>query len=387
MQPPWHLFIASSGNALRYAKAVKVVIDQQYGESVCSLWDQGSFEEGRSFLDSLELLPDKYNAGLAIFTADDQLGDLMVPRDNVILEFGLFLGVFGRARTFLLVEDRQGLKLPTDYDGITTNRFYTVGAGETLQTHRNSVLGACAKVVDRLNALKPPAERAIRLRRIEANWLRNYSGQEFKLYSFCGLKGGPERAAGESGEEEVYHLWADAAAGNWVRARVFDAGEMDAKPSEHLWEIEFENMPGSFPSNVAFRLAKRTVVSAPAGGFKDLRFAARIPSADGVDQPKAGISIGIRVVDALTTHWEYCYAPHEYRLLTVKPDAHWQEFSVPLTDPDDWAVFASDGNYLYHDTEPDFSQVLAVVIEVGSVGKGRPGAGRGTLQLKEFKVV
>jgi hypothetical protein len=384
---PWRLFIASSGKALRYAKAVKVVIDQQCGESVCFLWNQGSFDDGRSFLDSLELLPDKYNAGLAIFTADDQLGDLVVPRDNVILELGLFLGVFKRARTFLLVEGRPDLKLPSDYDGITTSRFYPVDAGATLETHRNSVLEACTRVVERLNALKPVPEHADSLRRIEANWLKNYSGQEFKLYSFCGLKGKRERVTAGSDEEEVYYLWADAAAGNSIRTRVLDVHSPGAGTPDHLWQIEFENMPGSFPSNVAFRLAKRSVVSSPAGGFQQLRFSARIPSPEHGAQPTTAISIGVRIVDALTTHWEYCYAPHEYRLLTINPDSHWQEFFIPLTDPDDWEVFASDGNYLYHDAVPDFSQILAVVIEVGSLSKGRPGAGKGTLQLKDFKVV
>ena len=94
--------------------------------------------------------------------------------------------------------------------------------------------------------------------------------------------------------------------------------------------------------------------------------------------------MGIRVVDALITHWEYCRAPHEYRMVTVNPGEDWTTFEVLLTDPNRWSVFASDGNYLYHDAVPDFSQVLGVVIEVGSIGKGRPGAGSGVVQLKDF---
>src|SRR5215470_10067821 len=104
---PWRIFIASSSGGYRYAEAIKSVVDDKLNEQVCFLWRLGAFEPGESFLESLELLPRRYNCGLAVFTADDHIGQLsMAPRDNVVLEFGLFLGAFGRKRTFLLVEDR-----------------------------------------------------------------------------------------------------------------------------------------------------------------------------------------------------------------------------------------------------------------------------------------
>jgi predicted nucleotide-binding protein len=104
----WRMFIASSVKGHRYAEAIKSVIDAKFGRVVCSLWDLGAFEAGRSFLDSLERLPTKYNCGLAVFTADDPLSNLtMAPRDNVVLEFGLFLGVFGRDRSCVVVVKRD----------------------------------------------------------------------------------------------------------------------------------------------------------------------------------------------------------------------------------------------------------------------------------------
>ena len=110
----WQMFIASSTKGHRYAQAIKSVIDAQFKAQVCFLWSLGAFEAGRSFLDSLERLSSKYNCGLAVLTADDQLGDLMAPRDNVVLEFGLFLGAFGRDRSFLLLHhdsSRGGKKM------------------------------------------------------------------------------------------------------------------------------------------------------------------------------------------------------------------------------------------------------------------------------------
>ena len=111
----WKMFIASSSKGLRYAEAIKSVIEAHFKPQVCHLWNQRTFPPGSSFLESLEQIRSKYNCGLAVFTADDQLGDLFAPRDNVVLEFGLFLGAFGRERSFLLVEGRKDLKIPSDY--------------------------------------------------------------------------------------------------------------------------------------------------------------------------------------------------------------------------------------------------------------------------------
>jgi hypothetical protein len=383
---PWQLFIASSGKGHRYAKAIKSVIDQQFKAQVCFLWNLGAFETGSSFLDSLERLPSKYNCGLAVFTADDRLGDLlMAPRDNVVLEFGLFLGAFGRERSFLLIEDRNDLKIPSDYTGIAQSRFYTVGEKGSMEEHRNAVLDACTDVVERLNS-QPLHHRAEPLERIESNWRQRHAGKEFQLFSLYGLCDQQEDSAVDSNEEHVYYLWADPGVGSWIRARIVGDDVSDPEYGT-VFQVEFQNQLGGFPGNVAIRLRKRSVPSALPNRFQRLRFYARIPSNSEALAPVAGenVYIGIRVVDALTTHWEYCRVPHQYILMQVAGE-RWQEFKIPLQDAAHWSVFPADGNYRYHDHEPDFSQILAVVFEMGSKGKGRPGPGAGVVQLKGFRL-
>ncbi len=381
----WRMFIASSGKGLRYAQAIKAVIDDRFKAPVCFLWNQGAFETGRSFLDSLEQLPIKYNCGLAVFTGDDQLGDLLAPRDNVVLELGLFLGVFQRARSFVLVEDLEKLKVPSDYQGITVKRFYSLPAGASIEELHGAVQAACDDVIEHLNRLPSPGTHPEALERIEKNWRLRFPGKDFKLFSFCGLSDPHPDPLEGSGEEEVYYLWADAGAGSSIRAQVLDPDLPPGAKPEHILQVEFDNHSDGFPGNVAIRFRRRHVVSAAPNRFERLRFLARVPSG-GTPALDAGtsVSMGIRIIDALTTHWEYCRVPHEYILMRVNAGEDWREFTIPLNDTTRWCVFASDGNYLYHDEGPDFSQIMAVVIEVGCKGKGRPGSGSGVLQLKDF---
>jgi len=67
-----------------------------------------------------------YDFGVFFATSDDltlnEKGDIFIePRDNVILEMALFLGALGRDKSFLLVE--EGVKLPTDFNGIYMPKF------------------------------------------------------------------------------------------------------------------------------------------------------------------------------------------------------------------------------------------------------------------------
>src|SRR5262249_39154407 len=93
-------------------------------------WLPIHFQPMDNTLNSLRNAADLFDFGLFIMTPDDvsivrrkQYGTV---RDNVLFEFGLFLGVLGPERTFAVLQEGQakrGVKTPTDLSGVTIPHF------------------------------------------------------------------------------------------------------------------------------------------------------------------------------------------------------------------------------------------------------------------------
>jgi hypothetical protein len=92
---------------------------QSGGASVLD-W-QTDFIAGRSILAQIEEAAARCNAGIFLFTKDDDLADeggqpdRSAPRDNVVFEAGYFIGLKGK-RNVLIVRER-GSKMPADLGG------------------------------------------------------------------------------------------------------------------------------------------------------------------------------------------------------------------------------------------------------------------------------
>ena len=81
---------------------------------------QTDFIAGRSILAQIEEAATRCNAGIFLFTKDDDLADQnkpdkSAPRDNVVFEAGYFIGLKGK-RNVLIVRE-QGSKMPADLGG------------------------------------------------------------------------------------------------------------------------------------------------------------------------------------------------------------------------------------------------------------------------------
>ena len=116
------MFIASSTEALPIARAVR---EQFEREADVDIWDENVFALNRSNLENLLNRASYYDFGIAVITPDDEavIRDraATVPRDNVVFEFGLFLGRLGPNRAFMIVQ--EGVELFSDWDGVAKARF------------------------------------------------------------------------------------------------------------------------------------------------------------------------------------------------------------------------------------------------------------------------
>jgi hypothetical protein len=117
------IFIGSSKAGYSIAEKVK---NNMANIGDCFLWqDPNVWEPNRSTFENLLKMVSYFDFGVFVATSDDLTlsNDKIViePRDNVILEVALFLGAMGRDKSFLLVE--EGIKLPTDFNGIYMPRF------------------------------------------------------------------------------------------------------------------------------------------------------------------------------------------------------------------------------------------------------------------------
>ncbi|RYY91036.1 MAG: hypothetical protein EOO15_00410 [Chitinophagaceae bacterium] len=126
------IFIGSSATNLPTLEKVQAIL-ADVGE--CVPWTN-AFEQNRSNPDSLVLQTKLAEFSVMLAMKDDLLEkkgvSYEVARDNVIFEFGLFLGSAGLNRAFMLVE--EGINLPTDLDGITLSRFtLELGKHNTLE--------------------------------------------------------------------------------------------------------------------------------------------------------------------------------------------------------------------------------------------------------------
>jgi len=124
-------FIGSSVEGLPVAYAVQ---QNLLHDAEITVWSQGVFELSTTTIESLEAALAMTDFGIFVFSADDisllRSEKVSAIRDNVLFEFGLFIGRVGRDRVyFLLPENATNLHIPTDLLGITPGK-YEVGRSD-----------------------------------------------------------------------------------------------------------------------------------------------------------------------------------------------------------------------------------------------------------------
>ena len=124
-KPNARVFVASSSEALRIAKAIQTALSSSAMD--VKIWTDGIFLAGMTNIEALEAELLRADFAVLILSADDEVisrGTASdAPRDNLILELGLFAGALGRRRSIMMCPDGANLKIPTDFLGVSPLRY------------------------------------------------------------------------------------------------------------------------------------------------------------------------------------------------------------------------------------------------------------------------
>lgn len=119
------VFIICTVEALPIARAIENHF--QHDSVFIKIWTEGVFRASSYPIESLEAQLDQSDFAIAIAQPDDVTQSRGVtantPRDNIMLELGMFIGRLSRHRTFLLEPMHEHVKLPTDLSGLITIRY------------------------------------------------------------------------------------------------------------------------------------------------------------------------------------------------------------------------------------------------------------------------
>ncbi len=114
------LFVGSSVESLGPARMLQNFFDQD--PIIVKPWTDNVFTASNYTMNDLAREIGDCDFAVIVFGTDDEVvsrgKDQQAPRDNVVLELGLFMGALGRERTFVLTPRGAGLKIPTDLIGL-----------------------------------------------------------------------------------------------------------------------------------------------------------------------------------------------------------------------------------------------------------------------------
>lgn len=146
------IFIGSSSESLQVARGIKANLEEI---AEVRIWDEGLFSPSRYTFEDLLEFTTSFDFAIFVWSGDDSItsrGALFsAPRDNVILEAGLFYGALGRERIFLCGPRDPSIKTPSDLLGLKVLSFQE----PTDANYRAATGSASAEVASRILALGP----------------------------------------------------------------------------------------------------------------------------------------------------------------------------------------------------------------------------------------
>jgi CRP/FNR family transcriptional regulator, cyclic AMP receptor protein len=124
-KPKPRVFIASSAEGVATARAFKSALGD--GDAEVKIWTDGIFTPGWTNIEALEAELVRADFALLLLSPDDKVisraATADAPRDNIVLELGLFAGALGRRRALMALPEGITLKVPTDLLGVNPIKY------------------------------------------------------------------------------------------------------------------------------------------------------------------------------------------------------------------------------------------------------------------------
>jgi predicted nucleotide-binding protein len=121
------VFIGSSRESLAIAQTITGAFSSELSIVAKPWTDPSIFEPSDTTIESLVKAAETADFGILVFGPDDivisRKRKMKSPRDNVLIELGLFIGALGRKRTFFVCPRGNKLKIPSDLLGVTPLQF------------------------------------------------------------------------------------------------------------------------------------------------------------------------------------------------------------------------------------------------------------------------
>lgn len=143
------LFIGSSSEGLQIAEAVFSHLER---DTTPTLWTNQLFVPGAYPLDVLETQIKRTTFAVLVASPDDEVikRGITAPamRDNLLVEFGLFVGALGRGRVFFVCPTKPRLELPSDLSGLITATYDAERVSGPAHDRSAAVQSACRQIRD-----------------------------------------------------------------------------------------------------------------------------------------------------------------------------------------------------------------------------------------------
>lgn len=157
------LLIVSSSKGLNYANALRNALKERFKERrfsiECEVWnDMGVFPGTASTLGGLmkkaESLSKENGYAVAMMTPDDAVSiensgkAYWISRDNVLFEYGLFMGKLGRKHVFAVKPNGKAFWFLSDLSGITVAHYDYTADNPPIHEAQKKLLEASLKIAE-----------------------------------------------------------------------------------------------------------------------------------------------------------------------------------------------------------------------------------------------